>query len=50
MLSQLLQLAKDLQENIFQNECGEDAHEALRLTFRMHLSIPSPSFLIIASS
>ncbi|KAJ6615080.1 heme peroxidase [Mycena sp. CBHHK59/15] len=26
-------LGKDLQENIFQNECGEDAHEALRLTF-----------------
>ncbi|KAJ7355304.1 manganese peroxidase [Mycena albidolilacea] len=32
-------LAKDLQENIFQNECGEDAHEALRLTFHDAISI-----------
>ncbi|THH04293.1 hypothetical protein EW145_g5632 [Phellinidium pouzarii] len=26
-------LADDLQENKFDNQCGEDAHEALRLTF-----------------
>ncbi|KIJ56377.1 class II peroxidase [Sphaerobolus stellatus SS14] len=26
-------LADDLQQNIFHNECGEDAHEALRLAF-----------------
>ncbi|KAJ6571268.1 manganese peroxidase [Mycena capillaripes] len=32
-------LAKDLQENIFQNECGEDAHEALRLTFHDAIAI-----------
>ncbi|KZS98192.1 manganese peroxidase precursor [Sistotremastrum niveocremeum HHB9708] len=26
-------LRDDLQENLFDNQCGEDAHEALRLTF-----------------
>lgn len=29
-----MQLAKDLQENLFDNECGEDAHEVIRLVFR----------------
>ncbi|KAJ7666784.1 manganese peroxidase [Mycena polygramma] len=32
-------LAKDLQENIFQNECGEDTHESLRLTFHDAIAI-----------
>ncbi|KAJ7094788.1 manganese peroxidase [Mycena epipterygia] len=32
-------VAQDLQENIFQNECGEDSHEALRLTFHDAISI-----------
>ncbi|KAJ6628624.1 manganese peroxidase [Mycena sp. CBHHK59/15] len=32
-------LAKDLQETIFQNECGEDAHEAIRLTFHDAIAI-----------
>ncbi|KAJ6554811.1 heme peroxidase [Mycena capillaripes] len=32
-------LAQDLQENVFQNECGEDAHEALRLTFHDAIAI-----------
>ncbi|KAJ6619023.1 manganese peroxidase [Mycena sp. CBHHK59/15] len=32
-------LAQDLQESIFQNECGEDAHEALRLTFHDAIAI-----------
>ncbi|KAJ7106689.1 substrate-free manganese peroxidase [Mycena epipterygia] len=32
-------LAQDLQQNIFQNECGEDAHEALRLTFHDAVAI-----------
>ncbi|KAF7354119.1 Manganese peroxidase [Mycena venus] len=32
-------LAQDLQKNIFQNECGEDAHEALRLTFHDAIAI-----------
>ena len=26
-------LLDDLQENLFDNECGEDVHESLRLTF-----------------
>lgn len=26
-------LAADLQNNLFDNECGEDVHESLRLTF-----------------
>lgn len=26
-------LLDDLQSNLFQNQCGEDVHEALRLTF-----------------
>ncbi|KAJ7111693.1 manganese peroxidase [Mycena epipterygia] len=30
-------LAKNLQQTLFQNECGEDAHEAIRLTFRRSL-------------
>ncbi|KAJ6615065.1 manganese peroxidase isozyme 2 precursor [Mycena sp. CBHHK59/15] len=32
-------LAQDLQENLFQNECGEDAHEALRLVFHDSIAI-----------
>ncbi|KAJ7889466.1 manganese peroxidase, partial [Mycena olivaceomarginata] len=32
-------LAQDLQENVFQNECGEDAHEVLRLTFHDAIAI-----------
>lgn len=28
------QLAQDLQTNVFQNQCGEDAHEVIRLIFR----------------
>ncbi|KAJ7456124.1 manganese peroxidase [Mycena latifolia] len=32
-------LAQDLQENVFQNECGEDTHEALRLTFHDAIAI-----------
>ncbi|KAJ7484858.1 manganese peroxidase [Mycena galericulata] len=32
-------LAQDLQANVFQNECGEDAHEALRLTFHDAVAI-----------
>ncbi|KAJ7760849.1 manganese peroxidase [Mycena maculata] len=32
-------LAKDLQDNLFQNECGEDAHESLRLTFHDAIAI-----------
>ncbi|KAJ6576878.1 manganese peroxidase [Mycena vulgaris] len=32
-------LTKDLQKNLFQNECGEDAHEAIRLTFHDAISI-----------
>ncbi|EIN05778.1 substrate-free manganese peroxidase [Punctularia strigosozonata HHB-11173 SS5] len=32
-------LAKDLQETIFQNECGEDAHEVIRLTFHDAIAI-----------
>ncbi|KAJ7107985.1 manganese peroxidase [Mycena crocata] len=32
-------LAQDLQETIFQNECGEDAHEILRLTFHDAIAI-----------
>ncbi|KAJ7455092.1 manganese peroxidase [Mycena latifolia] len=32
-------LAKDLQANLFQNECGEDAHEVIRLTFHDAITI-----------
>ncbi|KAJ7463987.1 manganese peroxidase [Mycena latifolia] len=32
-------LAQDLQANLFQNECGEDTHEALRLTFHDAITI-----------
>ncbi|KAJ6463150.1 manganese peroxidase [Mycena vitilis] len=32
-------LAQDLQANIFQNECGEDTHESLRLTFHDAIAI-----------
>ncbi|KAJ7168940.1 manganese peroxidase [Mycena filopes] len=32
-------LAKDLQENLFDNECGEDAHEVIRLVFHDSIAI-----------
>ncbi|EIN12758.1 manganese peroxidase [Punctularia strigosozonata HHB-11173 SS5] len=32
-------LAQDLQQTIFQNECGEDAHEVIRLTFHDAIAI-----------
>ncbi|KAJ6529822.1 substrate-free manganese peroxidase [Mycena capillaripes] len=32
-------LAKDLQENLFENECGEDAHEVIRLVFHDAIAI-----------
>ncbi|KAJ6529844.1 manganese peroxidase isozyme 2 precursor [Mycena capillaripes] len=32
-------LAKDLQENLFDNECGEDAHEVIRLVFHDAIAI-----------
>ncbi|EIN08802.1 manganese peroxidase [Punctularia strigosozonata HHB-11173 SS5] len=32
-------LAQDLQETIFQNECGEDAHEVIRLAFHDAIAI-----------
>nr|P78733.2 RecName: Full=Manganese peroxidase H3; AltName: Full=Peroxidase manganese-dependent H3; Flags: Precursor [Phanerodontia chrysosporium]AAA62243.1 manganese peroxidase isozyme H3 precursor [Phanerodontia chrysosporium] len=32
-------LAQDLQETIFQNDCGEDAHEVIRLTFHDAIAI-----------
>ncbi|KAJ7092252.1 hypothetical protein C8R44DRAFT_750366 [Mycena epipterygia] len=32
-------VAQDLQENLFQNECGEDSHESLRLTFHDAIAI-----------
>ncbi|EIN09061.1 substrate-free manganese peroxidase [Punctularia strigosozonata HHB-11173 SS5] len=32
-------LAKDLQENVLENECGETAHEILRLTFHDAIGI-----------
>ncbi|KAJ7064047.1 manganese peroxidase [Mycena amicta] len=32
-------LAKDLQETLFDNECGEDAHEVIRLTFHDAIAI-----------
>ncbi|EKM50976.1 uncharacterized protein PHACADRAFT_262882 [Phanerochaete carnosa HHB-10118-sp] len=32
-------LAQDLQETLFMNECGEDAHEAIRLTFHDAVAI-----------
>ncbi|KAJ7899830.1 manganese peroxidase [Mycena leptocephala] len=32
-------LAQDLQNNLFDNECGEDAHEVIRLTFHDAISI-----------
>ncbi|KAJ7211306.1 manganese peroxidase [Mycena pura] len=32
-------LAKDLQENLFEHECGEDAHEVIRLTFHDAIAI-----------
>ncbi|KAJ7082420.1 manganese peroxidase [Mycena belliarum] len=32
-------LAKDLQKTLFQNECGEDAHEVIRLTFHDAIAI-----------
>ncbi|KAJ7610048.1 manganese peroxidase [Mycena polygramma] len=32
-------LAKDLQETVFQNQCGEDTHEVLRLTFHDAIAI-----------
>ncbi|KAJ7085126.1 manganese peroxidase [Mycena belliarum] len=32
-------LAKDLQETVFQNDCGEDTHEAVRLIFHDAVSI-----------
>ncbi|KAJ7070455.1 manganese peroxidase [Mycena belliarum] len=32
-------LAKDLQANLFQNECGEDAHEVVRLVFHDAITI-----------
>ncbi|KZT40748.1 manganese peroxidase isozyme 3 [Sistotremastrum suecicum HHB10207 ss-3] len=35
-------LAKDLQENLFDNVCGEDVHEVLRLSFHDAIAI-SPS-------
>lgn len=31
-----------LQTQIFQNQCGEDAHEALRLVFRKKIIQPTP--------
>ncbi|GJE90619.1 manganese peroxidase isoform 3 [Phanerochaete sordida] len=32
-------LMQDLQQNVFQNECGEDAHEVIRLTFHDAIAI-----------
>ncbi|EIN12960.1 manganese peroxidase [Punctularia strigosozonata HHB-11173 SS5] len=32
-------LAQDLQQTVFQNECGEDAHEVIRLTFHDAIAI-----------
>ncbi|KAJ7459244.1 manganese peroxidase [Mycena latifolia] len=32
-------LAKDLQANLFDNQCGEDAHEVIRLTFHDAITI-----------
>ncbi|GJE85328.1 manganese peroxidase isoform 4 [Phanerochaete sordida] len=32
-------LAQDLQANLFQNDCGEDAHEVIRLTFHDAIAI-----------
>ncbi|KAJ7455088.1 manganese peroxidase [Mycena latifolia] len=32
-------LAKDLQANLFENQCGEDAHEVIRLTFHDAITI-----------
>ncbi|KIP10315.1 hypothetical protein PHLGIDRAFT_65973, partial [Phlebiopsis gigantea 11061_1 CR5-6] len=32
-------LAQDLQDNLFQGDCGEDAHEAIRLTFHDAIAI-----------
>ena len=34
MITCRAQLAQDLQETVFQNDCGEDAHEVIRLIFR----------------
>ncbi|KAJ7459245.1 hypothetical protein FB451DRAFT_570993 [Mycena latifolia] len=39
-------LAKDLQANLFDNQCGEDAREVIRLTFRPSLSLKLPAHLI----
>ncbi|KAF7304097.1 Manganese peroxidase [Mycena indigotica] len=36
-------LAQDLQKNLFENECGEDAHEVFRLTFHDAITISQKS-------
>ena len=35
----LFPIIKDIQENLFENECGDNAHEALRLTFHDAIAI-----------
>ncbi|VDC04945.1 unnamed protein product [Peniophora sp. CBMAI 1063] len=35
----LFPIIKDIQENLFENECGDNAHEALRLTFHDAIGI-----------
>ena len=37
----LFPVMEDLQQNLFENECGENAHEALRLTFHDAVGIGS---------
>ena len=35
----LFPIIRDIQENLFENECGDNAHEALRLTFHDAIGI-----------
>ena len=35
----LFPILSDIQENLFENECGDNAHEALRLTFHDAIGI-----------
>ena len=35
----MIKVRNDLQKNLFRNECGDEAHEALRITFHDAIAI-----------
>ena len=45
MDARLIQNAADLQSNLFEGECGEDAHESLRLTFHDAIGFSKTHFV-----